>query len=230
MKSLPFHGIIFLEKSEKNECLDGTIHVALCTMAAEVFLEDLKSYYQSVAKLRPYSSPRTLFNMSPETKYAGGGLFIDGRMEYLQSSERELENLISEIEKDRLIDKYEIIIKSLSKNWKKGEDEAFKNLKRLISLRNKLVHMKSDEIELDADGNASEHPWVLSELKRLKVLEGERHHTSWIYMLDTEKVVNWARITVVNAIAEMLKIIPDTPISKEFRDSYASALKTFKFK
>ena len=90
--------------------------------------------------------------------------------------------------------------------------------------------MKSDEIELDADGNVSEHPWVLSELKRLNVLEDESHHTSWIYMLDTEKVVNWARVTVVNAIAAMLEIIPDTPISKGFRDSYASALKTFKFK
>ncbi|KRP65430.1 MULTISPECIES: hypothetical protein [Pseudomonas] len=230
MKSLPFHGIIFLEKSEKIGYLDGTVHVALCTMAAEVFLEDLKSYYQSVAKLRPYSSPSTLFNMNPQTKYAGGGLFINGHMEYLQPSERELEDLINRIEKDRLIDKYETVIKSLNKNWKKGEDEDYKNLKRLITLRNKLVHMKSDEIELDADGNVSEHPWVLSELKRLNVLEDESHHTSWIYMLDTEKVVNWARVTVVNAIAAMLEIIPDTPISKGFRDSYASALKTFKFK
>lgn len=206
------------------------MHVALCTMAAEVFLEDLKSYYQSVAKLRPYSSPSKLFNMNPQTKYAGGGLFINGHMEYLQPSERELEDLINRIEKDRLIDKYETVIKSLNKNWKKGEDEDYKNLKRLITLRNKLVHMKSDEIELDADGNVSEHPWVLSELKRLNVLEDESHHTSWIYMLDTEKVVNWARVTVVNAIAAMLEIIPDTPISKGFRDSYASALKTFKFK
>lgn len=230
MKSLPFHGIIFLEKSEKNGCLDGTVHVALCTMAAEVFLEDLKSYYQSIAKPRPYSSPRTLFNLNPETKYAGGGLLINGHMEYLQPSERELENLISEIEKYRLIDKYETVIKSLNKKWKKGEDESFKNLKRLITLRNKLVHMKSDEIELDADGNASEHPWVLSELRRLNVLADERHHTSWIYMLDTEKVVNWARVTVVNAITAMLGIIPDTPISQEFRDSYASSLKTFEFK
>ncbi|MEE4140927.1 hypothetical protein [Pseudomonas viridiflava] len=199
-------------------------------MAAEVFLEDLKSYYQSVAKLRPHSSPRTLFNMNPQTRYAGGGLFINGHMEYLQPSELELEDLINRIEKDRLIDKYETVIKSLNKNWKKGEDEDYKNLKRLITLRNKLVHMKSDEIELDADGNVSEHPWVLSELKRLNALEDESHHTSWIYMLDTEKVVNWARVTVVNAIAGMLEIIPDTPISKGFRDSYASALKTFKFK
>lgn len=230
MKSLPFHGIIFLGKSEKIGCLDGTVHVALCAMAAEVFLEDLKSYYQSVAKLRPYSTPRTLFNLSPEIKYAGGGLLIDGHMEYLQSSERELESLIDKIEKERLIDKYEMVIKSLNKDWKKGEDESFKNLKRLITLRNKLVHMKSDEIEVDADDNVSEHPWVISELKRLGVIEDERPRISWIYMLDAEKFVDWARVTVVNAITAMLEIIPDTPISKGFRESYASDLKTFKFK
>lgn len=138
--------------------------------------------------------------------------------------------MINRIEKDRLINKYETVIKSLNKNWKKGEDEVFKNLKRLITLRNKLVHMKSDEIELDEDGNVSEHPWVLNQLKRLNVLEDESHQTSWIYLLDNEKVVNWARVTVVNTIAEMLKIIPSTPISKGFRDSYTSSLKTFKFK
>lgn len=71
MKSLPFHGIILLEKSEHLQAIDGTVHVALCAMAAEAFLQDIKSYYQAISALRPYTPSRTILNMNPEPRYFG---------------------------------------------------------------------------------------------------------------------------------------------------------------
>lgn len=232
MKSLPFHGIILLEKSERLQHIDGTVHVALCAMAAEAFLEDLKAYYQAISKLRPYTPKSSLFNLNPEPRHFGGGAMVDGRMEYIQSSERELENLIDRNEKERLrlTDKYETVIRHLNADWKKGEDESFKNLKRLVALRNNLIHIKSDEIELDEDNYVSGLPKVFKELQRLGVVGDERAAVSWVFMLDTEKVVRWARGTVIGVVREILEIIPDTPISNSFKVSYTSDLKTFKFK
>ncbi|HBO2700939.1 hypothetical protein [Pseudomonas aeruginosa] len=232
MKSLPFHGIILLEKSERLQHIDGTAHIALCAMAVEAFLEDLKAYYQAISKSRPYTPKSSLFNLNPEPRYFGGGAMINGRMEYVESSERELEQLIDRNEKERarLTDKYETVISHLNADWKKGEDESFKNFKRLVQLRNNLIHIKSDEIELDEDNYVSEHPKVLKELQRLGIVGDERSAISWVFMLDTEKVVRWARDTAIGIMREILEIIPSTPVSNSFKTSYTSDLKTFKFK
>lgn len=229
MKSLPFHGIILLEKSEHLQAIDGTVHVALCAMAAEAFLQDIKSYYQAISALRPYTPSRTILNMNPEPRYFGGGISINGRMEYLSPNERELESLIDDLEWESLVEKYEKIIRLLDGTWNKGGDESFKNLRRLIKLRNNLVHIKSDEIELGKDQSISEHPRVVHELLRLKVLDSNMPMTSWIYMLDTEKLVSWARRAVIDIMNNMLGIMPNYPISNNFKSSYSSSLKTFDF-
>ncbi len=232
MRSLPFHGIILLEKSEGLQCIDGTAHIALCTMAVEAFLEDLKAYYQAVSKLHSYTPKSSLFNLNPESRYFGGGAMIDGQMEYIEPSERKLESLIDRNEKERvrLTDKYEAVIMHLNADWKKGEDEVFKNFNRLVKIRNNLVHVKSNEIELDEENCVSEFPKVLRELQRHGVVGSERSAVSWLFMLDTEAVVRWARGTAIDIVRSVLEIIPDAPISNNFKDGYSSALKTFKFK
>lgn len=229
MKSLPFHGVILLEKSERLQFMDGTVHVALCAMAVEAFLQDLKSYYKAIAKLRSYTPPRTFLKTNPDPRNYGGGAAINGQMEYLKSSERNLEKLIDSLEKRSLINKYEEIIKTLNGVWDKDADELFKNLQHLITLRNNLVHIKSDEIELDERNNVSEHPAVVRDLLGLGILEDGRPAVSWVYMLDTEKLVSWARRTAIDIIGAILKIIPDEPISNNFKYSYFNAIRTFKF-
>lgn len=130
----------------------------------------------------------------------------------------------------RLTDKYETVIKHLNPDWKKGEDESFKNFKRLVGLRNDLIHIKSDEISLNENNCASDHPKALKELLRLGVITDERTPISWIFMLDNESLVGWARRVAIGIMQEILEIIPDAPISNSFKAKYGSALKTFKFK
>ncbi len=58
--------------------------------------------------------------MNPEPRYFGGGISINGRMEYLSPNERELESLIDDLEWESLVEKYEKIIRLLDGTWNKG--------------------------------------------------------------------------------------------------------------
>ncbi|CAK16310.1 hypothetical protein [Pseudomonas entomophila] len=228
MLSLPFHGVILLEKSEKNLTDDGAVHVALCAMAVEAFLQDFKSFYQSVSKPRPYSVPRTLFKPA-ETRFFGGGLLVGETMEYIQRDERWLMALLDGLEKEGLKAKYEKLLIALVPGWKEGEDEVFKNLSRLVKLRNSLVHIKSDELELDEEQNVNKPPREILELQRLGVIGSDRSTVSWIFMLDDARLVKWARVTAVKIIKAVLESAPDLPVTSVFRDSYIFEIDSLNF-
>lgn len=229
MKLVPFHGVILLEKAENLSSVDGTVQTVLCAMAAEAFLQDIKGYYQSILKLRPNVPKATLFGRASSTTYSGGGIVLPGTqsMEYVQIDERKLEVLIESLEKESPSKKYEQVIRFLNYKWKGGEDESFKNLRRLITIRNNMVHIKSDEINLNESNEITEHSKVLKELMNLKVIENSSQVNSWIDLLDTESFVKWARETVISNVKTVLNLLPDCPISNHFKDSYLRSINTF---
>ncbi|MFJ4393164.1 hypothetical protein [Pseudomonas soli] len=222
----PYHGIILLKKSQSIELVDGTIHATLCAMAIEAFLQDLRSYYQSFERLRPYATTKTLgylFNSTEEVRNTGGGAIISGRLEMLCECEKELAVTIEDLERKPLHEKYEAVIKLLNPSWKKGSDETYKNFRILIGLRNSLVHLKSYELDLNNEGEIIIPKCIQKRLPNLKVNSGKQQN-SWIEALDRNDVIKWSRTTTHNMIIRVLKLLPDTPITNNLREDYYSNL------
>lgn len=225
---IPYHGIILLEKSQNIELVDGTVHITLCAMATEAFLQDLRSYYQSIGKNRPYPVTEglaSLFKPTAETRNAGGGAMISGRLETLCELEQQLWSTIEELEQKPLSKKYKATLKLLNPSWQ--NDGAFGNFQTLIELRNSLVHIKSEELNISNEGKFLTPKLIQDKLPKIK-LNTREQQASWIEALDSSDVITWARVTTHKIITQTLELLPDTAISNNFRGSYYSSLCTLK--
>lgn len=233
-KNIPFHSIILLEKSEKLEKIDGTIHLILLAMAIEAFLQDVQCFYQAISASRiSFSSNGSPFK-GRNTTTSSRGCIASGSQApvvFISDEELRLMTFIESMEKESPARKYEHIKNYLSlSEWRKGEDEEFKDLQSLIQLRNMVIHIKSDAIDLSYDLLIEKPPKIIENLKLKGVLpRGNQSTEAWIYLLDQKGFIDWCRITAKNNIASILSILPKKGVTEIFRSSYEQSLESFKF-
>ncbi|QHC96381.1 hypothetical protein [Pseudomonas sp. R84] len=223
-----------LEKTEKLESKDGLIHLIICAMITEAFLQDIKSFYAAINKPRSFTQPSTLFKKDNTTQSFRGGIALQANapMEFIQEDELKLMTFLEGIERESPTKKYEHLINYLTPNkWNKGEDEAFKDLQRLIQLRNETIHIKSEELLLNDDNSVKKFPKAINELFVKKILTNDTiAYTSWIYILDQQSFIEWSRETVISNLLKILEILPKHPITNHIATSYKQSLMTFRFK
>lgn len=228
----PFHASMLIEKSESLKVSDGTIHLLLCSMALEAFIQDLRSFYTLVNSSRiTISSSGGIFQEKATTTSKRGGLSIDGEspVKWICDEELRLMNLLDGIEKESPSRKYEIVLNYLKvSDWNKGQDEVFKDIVRMNKLRNLIVHLKSDAHSLNDSGHIEEFPKVIKELKSKGVNFCDNSvRGSWIHCLDDDSFITWCRSVIIKAIESVLDALPDSDINKLFKDNYLSNIDTF---
>jgi hypothetical protein len=90
--------------------------------------------------------------------------------------------------------------------------QPYQDFKRLMDLRNALVHMKADTFELDSKGGTPRKlpPAVQRLPKRILAKVSSRVHMDWISLISTPEVARWACIVTVEMVQSIISILPES--------------------
>lgn len=221
-KLLPFHSILFLEKSESIQCLDGVIHLILCATALEAFLSDIHALYSMVNKAKG--------SINGIESQRGGIKTQDGFVT-IRDNEIELLGLFKCLIAERcgLLNKYKKLKKHLSEEYCSGKDADIENLRELIKLRNAIVHIKTDTLDCNEYGEIIEDSKLLKNLIQKKIISGSNPEHSWMEAINEESFVKWCRKTSVKNMISVLNLLPNDSLSQYIKDEFLASIRTFKW-
>lgn len=100
----------------------------------------------------------------------------------------------------------------------------FQDFATLMSLRNALLHLKSESIGENETGDLSvEHPSVIERLRAKNVLakvDDENALASWIHLVSTPAVAKWACNATANIVCDLRGSTPEGELRSKMDQSY----------
>lgn len=126
--------------------------------------------------------------------------------------------VMSELEdrKESLLIKYHMALLVFSgSTWDEGS-QPFQDFKLLVSLRNALAHTKADKWEAmvsdskpDPLRKLDQYPKLVQQLCQKRLIEEPATSVSWLEVMATQKVANWACLTAESVTKAFLHAVPD---------------------
>jgi hypothetical protein len=136
-------------------------------------------------------------------------------------------SVMSELEekKESILVKYHMGLLVFSgATWNEG-DKVFQNFKLLITIRNAIVHMKTDRWETpvsrekpDPERRVDQYPKFIKTLQQMNVISTPDKSRSWIELLGDPRVGKWACETAEKITQEFAKCAPDGQFKEDLRN------------
>ncbi|MCZ4371170.1 hypothetical protein O4H50_05155 [Vibrio diazotrophicus] len=189
---LPFHSILLLRKAARmHQIKDGATCALLSAAACEAFLNDIQCHYSFFIKCkRPFE--------------LRDGNFVQCVSEDENQFSKEL--IALEENKKQTTKKYKKVNKLLT-GQSLGNSSKYQGLKNLMKIRNALVHLKADAIQLEEHEGMENNvlPDILIPVK--SKIDATLFRNSWIDVLDTEGFCHWCLESAYLIIGEITKAL-----------------------
>jgi hypothetical protein len=177
-----------------HESLDPLISIVFAAAAGEAFISEIGELAQSAGVLGVGSEPREVQSVA---------------------------RVLSEVEDARGTTNLKFLLAKLAlagEPFDKGTN-PYQDFAILIEVRNSLMHLKFDRIELVKTNELSiRHPPVITKLRSKNVLAdvegGENTVTSWLLKISTPAVARWS----CNATAAIVKDIVESIPASDLRE------------
>ena len=118
--------------------------------------------------------------------------------------------------KESLLVKYHMALLVFSgATWNEG-DQVFQDFKLLVTIRNAIVHMKTDKWETpvsmlkpDPERAIEQHPKFIKTLVQKKIIDPPIKSQSWLELLKDQRVAQWACLVSSRITTDFVKSVPD---------------------
>lgn len=127
-------------------------------------------------------------------------------------------SVMSELEdrKESLLVKYHMALLVFSgATWNEG-DQAFQDFKLLITIRNAIVHMKTDrwetpvgKLKADPERAIEQYPKFIKVLEQKKIIDPPSKSQSWLELLKDQRVGKWSCQVAARITTEFEKAVPE---------------------
>lgn len=195
-KFIPYHHVTVFNKTHKaTRAGEGVVCAILCFAVLESFINDLAGAYEY------FSKNLVLFHVNDHPVN-----------NYLHDQERVILNKLKELEREDVLTKLSAI-----GEWNKSENH-YQSLKELKRIRNNLVHLKSEELEVNESGEFFGYPKFLNNFFQKKIIFRPKSFVSWIELLETREFCLWCQETTYQILRKSQEMLPESNIKKHFTE------------
>ncbi len=196
---IPYHHLAIFDRTYKpTKNGEGVVCAVLCFTVLEAFINDVIGVYDRFSK----TQVKLYKNDHPANNYLN---------EQEQSMLKTLK--LKEAERESFLDKLEVL-----GEWNKSE-KCYQDLKELKRIRNNLVHLRSEEVEIcNETGELAGHPKFLNNFLQKKIISKPKKLTSWIELLETREFCLWCQETTYQVLKKATEMLPDSNIKNHFKN------------